>query len=151
MILVCPSISMQSISWDWFSSECRIDFVMSNTVCNDCGTQLPVGARFCSQCGSKNIRAGDGASGAVKIQSAFDDQKLQQLQENEASPLFALSTFEELGLQEELLKGIRMMGWKKPSKIQCVTLPHVLQYVVRCILREYYCTGCAHGHFCEPL
>jgi ATP-dependent RNA helicase DDX19/DBP5 len=63
----------------------------------------------------------------VKIQSAFDDQKLQQLQENEASPLFALSTFEELGLQEELLKGIRMMGWKKPSKIQCVTLPHVLQ------------------------
>ena len=36
--------------------------------------------------------------GAVKIQGDFDDSKLDLLQEDQSSPLFAMTTFEELGL-----------------------------------------------------
>lgn len=38
------------------------------------------------------------ATGAVKIQGEFDDSKLELLQEDQSSPLFAMTTFEELGL-----------------------------------------------------
>eukprot|EP00669_Euglena_mutabilis_P011056 TRINITY_DN5728_c0_g1_i1.p1 TRINITY_DN5728_c0_g1~~TRINITY_DN5728_c0_g1_i1.p1 ORF type:complete len:475 (+),score=157.83 TRINITY_DN5728_c0_g1_i1:56-1426(+) len=85
-----------------------------------------MGANCCSECGARDIIPGE-ATGAVKIQGEFDDSKLELLQEDQSSPLFAMTTFEELGLPEDLLKGIRMMGWKKPSRIQCATLPHILR------------------------
>ncbi len=43
--------------------------------------------------------AGEGHS-APKIQEAFDENKLQLLQDDESSPLFAMASFEELGLYE---------------------------------------------------
>ncbi|TFK27787.1 ATP-dependent RNA helicase DBP5 [Coprinopsis marcescibilis] len=48
----------------------------------------------------------------------------QQLDPN--SPLFSVKTFEELGLSEDLLKGIYDMGFSKPSKIQERALPLLL-------------------------
>jgi ATP-dependent RNA helicase DDX19/DBP5 len=42
------------------------------------------------------------------------------------SPLFSAKTFEELGLHQDLLKGIYDMGFSKPSKIQERALPLLL-------------------------
>ncbi|PWN49299.1 ATP-dependent RNA helicase DBP5, partial [Violaceomyces palustris] len=43
------------------------------------------------------------------------------------SPLFSIKSFEELGLHEDLLKGIYAMKYSKPSKIQEKALPLLLQ------------------------
>ncbi|KAJ6520906.1 P-loop containing nucleoside triphosphate hydrolase protein [Mycena vulgaris] len=48
----------------------------------------------------------------------------QQLDPN--SPLFSAKTFEELGLHQDLLRGIYDMGFSKPSKIQERALPLLL-------------------------
>ncbi|KII85166.1 hypothetical protein PLICRDRAFT_166743 [Plicaturopsis crispa FD-325 SS-3] len=48
----------------------------------------------------------------------------QQLDPN--SPLYSAKTFEELGLHQDLLKGIFDMGFSKPSKIQERALPLLL-------------------------
>ncbi|KAJ7170914.1 P-loop containing nucleoside triphosphate hydrolase protein [Mycena crocata] len=48
----------------------------------------------------------------------------QQLDPN--SPLYSAKTFEELGLHQDLLKGIYDMGFSKPSKIQERALPLLL-------------------------
>ncbi|KAF5337942.1 hypothetical protein D9758_013123 [Tetrapyrgos nigripes] len=42
------------------------------------------------------------------------------------SPLYSAKTFEELGLHQDLLKGIYEMGFSKPSKIQERALPLLL-------------------------
>ncbi|CAE6519597.1 unnamed protein product [Rhizoctonia solani] len=43
------------------------------------------------------------------------------------SPLYSIKTFEELGLHENLLKGIYSMKFQRPSKIQERALPLLLQ------------------------
>lgn len=43
------------------------------------------------------------------------------------SPLFSVKAFEDLGLHENLLKGIYGMRYQKPSKIQERALPLLLQ------------------------
>jgi len=43
------------------------------------------------------------------------------------SPLYSVSTFEALGLHEDLLKGLYKMGFQKPSKIQERALPLLLK------------------------
>ncbi|KAK0547014.1 RNA helicase required for poly(A+) mRNA export [Tilletia horrida] len=43
------------------------------------------------------------------------------------SPLYSAKTFEQLGLHEDLLKGIYAMKYQKPSKIQERALPLLLQ------------------------
>ncbi|KAN0065814.1 RNA helicase required for poly(A+) mRNA export [Thecaphora frezii] len=43
------------------------------------------------------------------------------------SPLYSVKSFEELGLHENLLKGIYAMKYQKPSKIQEKALPLLLQ------------------------
>lgn len=61
------------------------------------------------------------------IQSTFEVTVTladQQLDPN--SPLYSAKTFEELGLQADLLKGIYDMGFSKPSKIQERALPLLL-------------------------
>ncbi|KIK10013.1 hypothetical protein K443DRAFT_136113 [Laccaria amethystina LaAM-08-1] len=61
------------------------------------------------------------------IQSTFEVTVTladQQLDPN--SPLYSAKTFEELGLQPDLLKGIYDMGFSKPSKIQERALPLLL-------------------------
>lgn len=49
--------------------------------------------------------------------------KLADLQADPNSPLFSIKSFEELGLSEELLKGLYAMKYQKPSKIQEKALP----------------------------
>ncbi|KAL1916021.1 uncharacterized protein VTP21DRAFT_6025 [Calcarisporiella thermophila] len=52
--------------------------------------------------------------------------KLADLQADPNSPLYSAKTFEELGLHENLLKGIYDMKFTKPSKIQERALPLLL-------------------------
>ena len=52
--------------------------------------------------------------------------KLADKQADASSPLFSAKTFEELGLDERLLKGIYAMKFKKPSKVQERALPLLL-------------------------
>jgi ATP-dependent RNA helicase DDX19/DBP5 len=49
--------------------------------------------------------------------------KLADQQADSASPLYSANTFEELGLDENLLKGIYSMKFVKPSKVQARALP----------------------------
>lgn len=52
--------------------------------------------------------------------------KLADLQADPNSPLYSVKSFEELGLSEELLKGLYAMKFQKPSKIQERALPLLL-------------------------
>ncbi len=52
--------------------------------------------------------------------------KLADKQADVNSPLFSVKSFEELGLSEELLKGIYAMKFVKPSKVQECALPLLL-------------------------
>ncbi|TVY86194.1 ATP-dependent RNA helicase [Lachnellula willkommii] len=52
--------------------------------------------------------------------------KLSDLQGDVNSPLFSISSFEQLGISEEILKGLYGMNFKKPSKIQEKALPILL-------------------------
>ncbi|NXG66620.1 DDX25 helicase, partial [Hemiprocne comata] len=54
--------------------------------------------------------------------------RVEILQRDPNSPLFSVKTFEELPLKKELLQGIYMMGFNRPSKIQETALPIMLAY-----------------------
>ncbi|NXM33387.1 DDX25 helicase, partial [Oxyruncus cristatus] len=56
------------------------------------------------------------------------DQHVEILQRDPSSPLFSVKTFEELPLKRELLRGVYMMGFNRPSKIQEQALPLMLAY-----------------------
>ncbi|EIW57287.1 DEAD-domain-containing protein [Trametes versicolor FP-101664 SS1] len=61
------------------------------------------------------------------IKSTFEVAvTLADQQADPNSPLFSAKTFEELGLHQDLLKGIYDMGFSKPSKIQERALPLLL-------------------------
>ncbi|KAJ2918489.1 hypothetical protein MD484_g1951, partial [Candolleomyces efflorescens] len=61
------------------------------------------------------------------IKSTFEvTVTLADQQADPNSPLFSAKTFEELGLADDLLKGIYDMGFSKPSKIQERALPLLL-------------------------
>lgn len=51
---------------------------------------------------------------------------LADIQANKKSPLHSVHSFEELGLKEDLLKGVYAMEFNKPSKIQEKALPLLL-------------------------
>jgi ATP-dependent RNA helicase DDX19/DBP5 len=53
--------------------------------------------------------------------------KLSDIQGDESSPLFSINSFEQLGINEQILKGIYSMNFKKPSKIQEKALPLLLR------------------------
>uniref|UniRef100_A0A8C3UMA0 RNA helicase n=1 Tax=Catharus ustulatus TaxID=91951 RepID=A0A8C3UMA0_CATUS len=55
-------------------------------------------------------------------------QHVEILQRDPNSPLFSIKTFEELPLKKELLQGVYMMGFNRPSKIQEQALPLMLAY-----------------------
>lgn len=62
------------------------------------------------------------------IESSYDVQvKLADLQADPNSPLYSVKSFKDLGLSEELLKGLSMMKFMKPSKIQERALPLLLK------------------------
>ncbi|KAJ8656189.1 hypothetical protein O0I10_008202 [Lichtheimia ornata] len=69
----------------------------------------------------------NGPSSSNLIQSTHAVQvKLADQQADPNSPLYSVKSFEELGLQPELLKGLYAMGFNKPSKIQERALPLLL-------------------------
>ena len=78
------------------------------------------------------IKQNDGASeplGGNQIieTSGFDVHvKLSDLQANPNDPLYSIKSFEDLGLNENILKGIYQMRFTKPSKIQERALPLLL-------------------------
>ncbi|TGZ83238.1 P-loop containing nucleoside triphosphate hydrolase protein [Ascodesmis nigricans] len=62
------------------------------------------------------------------IQSSYEVAvKLADLQGDPNSPLYSVKRFEDLGLSPELLQGIYLMNFKKPSKIQERALPLLIK------------------------
>lgn len=59
------------------------------------------------------------------IKSSYE-VKVKMAQSNPDSPLYSVSSFEELGLKDTLLKGLYAMKFNKPSKIQEKALPLLL-------------------------
>uniref|UniRef100_A0A7S3EEM7 ATP-dependent RNA helicase n=1 Tax=Rhodosorus marinus TaxID=101924 RepID=A0A7S3EEM7_9RHOD len=51
--------------------------------------------------------------------------EVQVLQSNPNTPYYSATTFEELGLSPELMKGLYAMKFNKPSKIQATSLPMI--------------------------
>lgn len=78
------------------------------------------------------IKQTDGASeplggNDIVENSGFDVHvKLSDLQANPNDPLYSIKSFEDLGLSENILKGIYQMRFTKPSKIQERALPLLL-------------------------
>ena len=54
------------------------------------------------------------------------NQELDIQQRDPTSPLYSVKSFEELRLNDDLLKGIYAMGFNRPSKIQETALPLLL-------------------------
>ncbi|KAI9643846.1 RNA helicase required for poly(A+) mRNA export [Ciborinia camelliae] len=52
--------------------------------------------------------------------------KLSDIQGDQTSPLYSVETFEQLGIDPSILKGLYAMNFKKPSKIQEKALPLLL-------------------------
>lgn len=75
----------------------------------------------------------DGVSGPMGGSSGIYDPsyevnvKLSDLQANPDDPLYSIKSFDELGLHENVLKGIYQMRFTKPSKIQEKALPLLLR------------------------
>ncbi|KAG0297042.1 RNA helicase required for poly(A+) mRNA export [Dissophora globulifera] len=62
------------------------------------------------------------------LESSYNvEVKLADQQADVNSPLYSVKSFEELGLHEDLLKGLYNMKFAKPSKIQERALPLLLQ------------------------
>lgn len=62
------------------------------------------------------------------LESSYDvTVTLADQQADPNSPLYSVKSFDQLGLSEELLKGIYAMKYQKPSKIQERALPLLLQ------------------------
>ncbi|NWW90237.1 DDX25 helicase, partial [Rhynochetos jubatus] len=59
------------------------------------------------------------------VESSHDVEILQQ---DPSSPFFSVKSFEELPLKKELLWGVYMMGFNRPSRIQGTALPIMLAY-----------------------
>ncbi|KAI9742298.1 MAG: RNA helicase required for poly(A+) mRNA export [Claussenomyces sp. TS43310] len=74
---------------------------------------------------------GDGSvenlGGSALQEGEYDvEVKLSDLQADVNNPLYSVSSFENLGIPEQILKGIYSMNFKKPSKIQEKALPLLL-------------------------
>ncbi|KAK5745707.1 RNA helicase required for poly(A+) mRNA export [Elasticomyces elasticus] len=53
--------------------------------------------------------------------------KLADLQDDPNNPLYSITSFEQLQLRDELLRGVTAMNFRKPSKIQEKALPLLLK------------------------
>ena len=60
------------------------------------------------------------------IDTADETARIEVLQADPSTPYHSATTFEEMGLREELMKGIYDMGFSKPSKIQATSIPMIL-------------------------
>ncbi|QIW96450.1 hypothetical protein AMS68_001968 [Peltaster fructicola] len=82
--------------------------------------------------GSVGTSQKDGApeitNGSALSEPEFDvNVKLADLQSDPNDPLYSVKTFQELNLRDELLQGLAMMHFQKPSKIQERALPLLLK------------------------
>jgi ATP-dependent RNA helicase DDX19/DBP5 len=70
-----------------------------------------------------SAQAAEGGNGGL-IETTYDvEVKLSDLQNDTESPLYSVSSFEELGLPKPINDGLLAMNFKKPSKIQEKALP----------------------------
>ncbi|KAI2606169.1 DEAD-domain-containing protein [Hypoxylon fragiforme] len=61
------------------------------------------------------------------LENNYDvEVQLSDIQNNTDNPLGSVHTFDELGLPENVLKGLRALGFQKPSKVQEKALPLML-------------------------
>lgn len=60
------------------------------------------------------------------IDPGDETSRIHVLQADPNTPYFSANTFEELGLSEDLMKGIYHLKFSKPSKIQATSLPMIL-------------------------
>ncbi|TFK33212.1 P-loop containing nucleoside triphosphate hydrolase protein [Crucibulum laeve] len=89
-------------------------------------TPAPAGAAPATEPAAEEKPAVPSANSDL-ITSTFEvSVTLADQQADPNSPLFSAKTFEELGLHQDLLKGIYDMGFSKPSKIQERALPLLL-------------------------
>lgn len=103
------------------------------TVLSGPSSNLPPSNTIGSSNSSSNAKAED-EENVLKSEIADDlwealhevDVKLADKQADVNSPLFSVKTFEQLGLAEDLLKGIYGMHFVKPSKVQERALPLLL-------------------------
>lgn len=63
---------------------------------------------------------------AADIAQSDQSSRVEVLQADPTTPYQAAATFEEMGLSEELLKGVYELRFAKPSKIQASSLPLIL-------------------------
>jgi len=95
-------------------------------------TAAPVDANTPADAGAPSTAAETSIDGADEglpglVESSYDvEVKLSDLQNDQASPLYSVSTFEELGLSKEINDGLLAMNFKKPSKVQERALPLML-------------------------
>ncbi|XP_074704905.1 ATP-dependent RNA helicase DDX25-like isoform X2 [Strix aluco] len=64
----------------------------------------------------------------IRTSLVESSHSVEILQQDPSSPLFSVKSFEELPLKKELLQGVYMMGFNRPSKIQEMALPIMLAY-----------------------
>ncbi|KAJ5280547.1 hypothetical protein N7478_005919 [Penicillium angulare] len=68
--------------------------------------------------------AGDKLGGSELQEPDYTvEVKLSDLQADPNNPLFSIQTFDNLGLDERILKGLSSMNFRKPSKVQERALP----------------------------
>ncbi|KAI9868028.1 MAG: RNA helicase required for poly(A+) mRNA export [Trichoglossum hirsutum] len=76
--------------------------------------------------------AGIERGGSMLHEPDYDvEVKLSDIQADPNNPLYSVKTFDDLGLAPEILKGIYLMNFKKPSKIQERALPLLLSNPVQ--------------------
>ncbi|KAK0720555.1 P-loop containing nucleoside triphosphate hydrolase protein [Lasiosphaeris hirsuta] len=69
----------------------------------------------------------DGAEETNLVDNTYEvEVKLSDLQNDQESPLYSVSSFDELGLPKAINDGLLAMNFKKPSKIQEKALPLML-------------------------
>ncbi|RSL93427.1 ATP-dependent RNA helicase DBP5 [Fusarium ambrosium] len=61
---------------------------------------------------------------------------LSELQDNEATPFHSATTWQDLGLPEDILKGLLSLNFLKPSKVQGKSLPLMLSNPPRNMLAQ---------------
>lgn len=76
--------------------------------------------------GEPTDELGDVPDYAAGIAESDEASRVEVLQADPTTPYHAAMTFEEIGLSEDLLKGVYHLKFSKPSKIQATSLPMIL-------------------------
>lgn len=70
--------------------------------------------------------ASDDLVGLSGIDPGDESARIDVVQADPSTPYYSANTFEELGLSDELMKGVYAMNFAKPSKIQATSLPLII-------------------------